>query len=214
MKSFKNKKAITLVELIISITISSILFLIIFVFITDSMEELVYNDVKMTTIDGFFEFKDGVRGFIELGYSEAIVLTGSIDWSYTGVTNPSPNDVLYLKKPDFTGWVIIWIVDLNTKKIQKNYSYGDNFLWYRTLSEAEVVYIESDGYDNIYDKVFFLDKIFKWFRIKDFRVDLYNWNIIDMYISAINIFDKSLFWLDFNDFFVEKLIIEDYNLVF
>jgi competence protein ComGC len=51
VKFFKNNKAITLVELITTIAISSILFLVIFVFITDSVEELVTNDVKISSME-------------------------------------------------------------------------------------------------------------------------------------------------------------------
>jgi len=60
VKFFKNKnnKAITLVELITTIAISGILFLIIFVFITDSVEQLVDNEVKISSVDEAFNFKD------------------------------------------------------------------------------------------------------------------------------------------------------------
>jgi prepilin-type N-terminal cleavage/methylation domain-containing protein len=61
VKFFKNnKKALTLIELITSVTISSILFFMVFIFITDSVEELVDNDVKVTSIDEAFSFKDTV----------------------------------------------------------------------------------------------------------------------------------------------------------
>jgi Tfp pilus assembly protein PilE len=51
VKFFKNNKAITLIELVTSIAISGILFLIIFVFITNSVEELVNNDVKISSVE-------------------------------------------------------------------------------------------------------------------------------------------------------------------
>ncbi len=214
MKFFKNNKAITLVELIISITISSILFLIIFVFIANSIEELVQNDTKISTNEDFFDFKFKMKELIDSWYSDILTYTWSEDFAYTWSTNPSPNNVLYLKKTDLSGGVIIWIVNIDTKKIHNNYSYGDNFLWYRVLSWEEVIAMETDAYNNILSKNFSLDKIFKWLRIKDFRVDLYNWNIMDMYISVVNIFDESLFWQDFNDFFIDKMVTDEYNLVF
>ncbi|MDF1682377.1 MAG: prepilin-type N-terminal cleavage/methylation domain-containing protein [Patescibacteria group bacterium] len=44
---FFNNKAITLIELITSVAISGVLFMIIFVFITDSVNELVDNKVRV-----------------------------------------------------------------------------------------------------------------------------------------------------------------------
>lgn len=214
MKFFNNKKAITLIELITTITISWILFLIIFVFMTDSVEQLVNNDVKISSIDEWFTFKDVMWRFVRWWYSDAQVFTWITDPSYTWTTIPNPNNVLYLKKLDSTEWMLLWIVSLDTHKLQRNYVYWDNFLWYRFLSVAEMAAIDTDN-SLIYTKIFSDDKIFKNLRMKDFNAQIYNyWYLLDIYFSVINLFDDSLFYKDFADFYVDKLVIDEYNLVY
>ena len=214
MKFFKNKnnKAITLVELITTIAISGILFLIIFVFITDSVEQLVDNEVKISSVDEAFNFKDTMWRFVRGGYWEAYVFTGITDPSYTWATNP--NHVLYLKKFHWNDGILVWIVNANTKRLQRNYIYGDNFLWYRYLSQEEMDDIDANR-EVIFDMVFWLDKVFQNLRMKDFQVWVYNdWYIIDVYFSVINLFDDSLFDKNFLDFFIDRLVIDEYNLIY
>jgi len=212
VKFFKNNKAITLVELITTIAISSILFLVIFVFITDSVEELVTNDVKISSMEQWFEFKDVMQRFIRGWYSDVRVFSWITEPSYTWAQNP--NNVLYLEKLDWSEWILVWIVDINTNLIQRNYLYGDNFLWYRYLTPDDMTEIETNP-DEIYNKKFFLDKIFQDLRTKDFRVEsFWSWASINMYYSVINLYDDSLFDENFEDFYLDDLIIDEYSLVF
>ncbi|NVP17604.1 prepilin-type N-terminal cleavage/methylation domain-containing protein [Candidatus Gracilibacteria bacterium] len=216
MKFFKNKnnKAITLVELITTIAISGILFLIIFVFITDSVEQLVDNEVKISSVDEAFTFKDTMGRFVRGGYGEAYVFTGITESSYTGTTTINPNHVLYLKKFHGNEGILVGIVNLNTKRLQRNYTYGDNFLGYRYLSQEEMDQIDANR-DVIFTKEFGLDKVFQNLRMKDFQVGVYNDGyIIDIYFSVINLFDDKLFGKDFADFFIDRLVIDEYNLIY
>ena len=67
----------------------------------------------------------------------------------------------------------------------------------------------------IFDKKFTNDKIFQNIRMRDFRVETYNWwYLVDVYFSVINLFDDSLLGKDFADFFVDKLVIDEYNLIY
>lgn len=212
MKFFKNNKAITLVELITTIAISSILFLVIFVFITDSVEELVTNEVKVNSVEEAFEFKDVMQRFIRSWYSDVMVFSWITEPSYTWAQNP--NNVLYLEKLDWSEWILVWIVDINTNLLQRNYVYWDNFLWYRFLTPTEMNDIKNDN-NLIYQKEFFLDKVYQWLRTKDFRVESYNaWTIVNMYYSVINLYDDSLFDKNFEDFYLDDLIVDEYSLVF
>ncbi len=214
MKFFNNKTAITLIELITTIAISWILFLIIFVFITDSVEELVDNDVKIWSIDEWFTFKDTIWRFVRWWYSNVTVFTWITDPLYTWTTNPNPNHVLYLKTLDLKKWILIWIVNIDNKLIQRNYVYWDNFLWYRYLSVDEMAEIDTNTW-KIFEKQFTNDKIFQNIRMRDFRVETYNWwYLVDVYFSVINLFDDSLLGKDFADFFVDKLVIDEYNLIY
>jgi hypothetical protein len=175
---------------------------------------LVDNDVKVTSIDEAFSFKDTVWRFVRWWFSDATVLTWSYDASYTWSTNPNPNSVLYLKKYDLSEWLIIWIVDINTKKLQEHYTYGDNYLWYKYVSSWAMVSLDADN-SLVYDQIFSNDKIFQWLRMKDFVVENYNgWDIIDIYFSVINLYDDTIYNLDFEDFFIDELVVEEYNLVY
>lgn len=215
MKFFKNNKlAITLIELITTIAISWILFIIIFVFITDSVEQLIDNQIKITSIDEWFTFKDTMWRFVRWGYWEAYVFTWITHPTYSWTTDINPNHVLYLKKFHWDEWILVWIVNLESKRLQRNYIYGNNFLWYRYLSSDEMIAIDADR-NVIFEKEFWLDKVFQNLRMKDFQVWVYNDGyIIDMYFSVINLFDISLFDKDFADFFIDKLVIDEYNLIY
>lgn len=215
MKFFKNKfSALTLIELITSLAISSVLFLIIFIFVTDSVEELTDNNVKIWSIDEAFDFKEEMGKFVRWWYSNAIVFTGITDPSYTWTTQDNQNNVLYLKKVNLSEWLLVWVVNLNSRKLQRNYVYGDNFLWYRYLTPTEMTEIDSNSWA-IFDKEFFDDHIYKNIRIRDFKADIYNGgDLIEMYFNVINLFDVSHFDKDFEDFFIDKLFIDEYNLVY
>ena len=201
MKFFKNNAALTLIELVISMTISSMIFVMVFVFMSDSIEELTDNNVKITSIESYFDFKDTLSRFIEWWYSDPLVFT----WS--------SNDVLYLKNQDATEAIIIWIVNLKTKKIQQDYVFWDNFLWYRKISNLEMLEIDFDN-NKILEKIFQNDKIFMWLRTKDFKLDLYNNYIINIYISLINIAENNKNWIPYDDFFIDNDNIVELNLVF
>lgn len=214
MKFFKNNKAITLIELVTSIAISGILFLIIFVFITNSVEELVNNDVKISSVEQWFEFKDVMQRFIRWWYSDAYVLTDITRDAYTWTTNPNPNNVLYLKRLDQEQWILVWIVDINTGFLQRDYIYWNNFLWYRYLSSSEMTEIDSDP-SVIFTKQFTNDRVFQSLRMRDFQAKLFNsGDVVELYFSVINLFDDSLINQDFADFYVDDLVIDEYNLVF
>jgi hypothetical protein len=123
------------------------------------------------------------------------------------------NWVLCLKKEDLNAWVLVWIVNLDTKMIQQNYIYWDNFIAYRELSSDEIAEIDSDN-DIVFTKIFQIDKIFQGLRVKDFVLEPYNnWKIVDLYVSFVKKF-SNLFWQNFEDLSIENIVIWEYNLTF
>lgn len=199
---FFNKKAFTLWELITSLVIIWVIITIIFVFVTSSVKNLAENTIKTNSIDWWLSFQKTLQSFVNSWYS-----TGEII-SVTGTSN----GVLYLKKPDLSAWVLIWIVNLDDKKIQPQYVYWDNFIGYRELSKDEVEEINEDE-SVAFDKIFQLDKLFLNLRAKDFELEWYNnWDLINVKISIVNKFDD-FFGEKFDDLNIENLIIYEYNLV-
>ena len=149
----------TLAELIISIMISAVVFLIVFTFVADSMEDMYNSSARTQTIDEGFIFKDKLNRYIIAWLSNMYVFTGST------------NDVLYLKNNLSTEAVIFWVVNKETMKLQPDYVHGNNFIWYRNLSDYEIWEIDSNS-GAIYDLNFYEDKIFFNMRIRDFKTKL------------------------------------------
>jgi len=202
VKSFKNKKALTLVELVTSITIWSIILIVIIFFITSSIKELNIWNIKSASIDESFTFRDKINRFIKWWMNDF-----SLYW--TGV-----NNTIVIQDDDLTSWIIIGVINNNTKKIQKEYIYWDNFLWYKKLSELELNNIESNSWV-IYDFIFKDDKIFRNMVIKDFNAELYNlWDILDLNISIVNLLDNSHYWKNIVNVYFDPLDIYEFNLVF
>lgn len=196
---FFNKKAFTLGELITSFIIIWVLVAIIFVFVTSSVENIANNAVKNNSIGLWLNFQKTLQDFVDSWYSEKEIVSIS-----------GNNSVLYLKKPDLSAWVLVWVIDSDTKKIQKNYVYWDNFIGYRELSQNEVSEIEWDN-NLVFDKVFQEDKVFLNLRIKDFVLDAYNDGLlVNMYVSVVGKFEE-YYWKDFSDLEISN--IYEYSLV-
>jgi prepilin-type N-terminal cleavage/methylation domain-containing protein len=58
VKYFISKKALTLVELVISITVSSIVMLIVLTFVADSIETVLSSNKKTEIYEDLFRFKN------------------------------------------------------------------------------------------------------------------------------------------------------------
>lgn len=182
MKFIKKKKAFSLVELVISITISSIIFFIVFSYIVESVNELSKSNIEINNIGGIFSFQKKFNNFVRWGYMFISTL-----WTTT-------NSVILIKNKDFTDWYIFWVVDKNTMKIEKNYVYWENTIWYRRVTGNEINSIELDV-NNAYDLTFHRDKILEWTKIKDFRTDYFNtWTILNIYVSSILNNNPDLNW--------------------
>lgn len=201
MKSFKNISAMTLIELIITIMVSTVVLVIIAFFITKSVVTINETEIKMWIINDGFKFKDTMNRYIKNGYNNISIFT----WSQT------PNNVLLLINSEKLDWVLFAVIDNNTNKIEQNYVYWYNYLWYRRMSDIEIWLDIS----NIYDLKFNNDKIFKEMKIKDFKVELYNSGaILDLKYTAINLDNNVAKWEGFKNMFIPKDSMIKVNLVY
>jgi len=203
MKSFQNKNAMTLVELIIWIMITSSVMIIVMTFMTTSLNELRVTNETTKTIDSIFTIKDIIARFDKwwLNYY-------SIYWTWW------ENNQFTLENWDATKWVLFWVVNNETKRIQKEKIYGDNFIWYRLLSEKELGDILVDSWV-IYTYDFHRDKIFNWVRIKDFQAELYNSGaFLDIYMSTILVTDENNFWKNISELHFDKNDIAEFDFTF
>jgi type II secretory pathway pseudopilin PulG len=65
MKSFQNKSAMTLVELIISVFVSSAVIVIVMTFMTMSLNELRITNEATRSIDSSFSLKDIINRYVK-----------------------------------------------------------------------------------------------------------------------------------------------------
>jgi len=192
----------TLMELIIAITISLVIILIVSFFITKSVVDLNNSLVLTDSIDKSFIFRDTLDREIRWW-----------KWIFTlyGTGNRS---VIMLENIDRSEWVLYWVVDYETKKLEQDYICGDKFIWYRRLSNTELNDIQTNSWV-IYNYNFFIDKIYKWMKIKDFRAELFNiWTILDLDLSIIMTDNDNNYWLNYNNIFIDPEMIFEYNLNF
>lgn len=207
MKFLKNKDALTLAELIVAVLISAILFWIVIFFTMTNVNELSNSQIKTSTVPYLFWFQETIQNLVLDWVSEFKIINQSLDWT-------NPNDILILHNPDKTKAFIFWIVELNSKKIKKDYTYWDNYLWYRELSIKELEEINLNT-NLIYEKEFFLDKMFIDFRVMDFNLELFNrGKILELSFNIMKKLDEEFYNKSFSEIFIDDLIIGEYNLVF
>jgi hypothetical protein len=102
-----------------------------------------------------------------------VFLTGSVFIDNTGTWS----DVLMLTSLDKDAWIIVWVVDRDTMRLentQERYElYYNKVLWYRDISETEIIELENDP-SQIFYYDFFADKVFDEIKIIDFQLGLFN----------------------------------------
>jgi len=203
MKFFHNKNGMTLVELIISIFISSTVIIIVMTFMNATFNELRITNKTTKAIDSSFSIKDKINRYVKSWFTNF-----SIYW------NTWENNSFIIKNWIWDKWILFWVINNNSKKIQKQKKYWDNFIWYRLLSNKELLDIDSNSWV-IYNYSFHKDKIFEWVRIKDFNSEIYNWwSILDVYLSIILVEDKNNYGKNISELFFDKNDILDFEFDF
>ena len=207
MKSFISKKALTLVELVISITVSSIVMLIVLTFVADSIETVISSNKKTEIYEDIFRFKNDFHKFSRGGYIQQDLIAKSATWT--------SSSIMLMQDLDSTTWVIFGVVNKETMQIEDDSQhtiYYDKVLGYRLLSEFELTNINAD-LTGIYDLNFFPDKLFEGLKIKNFQMEMYNsWAIIDMNLEILLYYNDSKKWILLTDISPEDII--DINLNF
>lgn len=202
MKFLKNNNAMTLPELMISVSLGAVIIIIVAFFITVSVEELAVSKIKSSSTNDFFIFRDKLNRYIKWWYFDFVLY-----WTGT-------NNTILLWNSDSSKGVLFWVVNDETKKIQNDYIYGDNYIWYKELSQFEMDEIKTNSW-KIYDYDFKGDKIFHFMLIKDFKATLYNrWDILDLDISIINKQDKNDYWKNFSEINFDWTNVSEFNLIF
>lgn len=205
----KNKKnAFTLVELLISITITTLLitwFTMLYFNISDSIEFSkrkveIYNDVK---------------DFItKISYSSNLYNSWFI------ITSPWKYDTLILTDSWLTSWYIIWVYDCNNKtwldsKLASwTWIYSNNCLWYFPLKQTQINTIISNSW-TIYTSLYNAWIVYPNLFVSDFFLKEFSPNhIFDFNINFYDKYYPNLEWSNISniDYDMTKLIHVNLNL--
>ena len=174
-----NWNAFTLVELMVSITISVLLLWGVFYFMSETILGISRSSAQSKFLKDFYGFT-------------TIFDTGNLEVLHDYETGSF--DVGILKSLDNQNWLLIWVVDKNTLRLSLTWSvntYHDNALWYRSLSSSEIANINVDP-NIVYNYNFFGDKLFTRFNMQDFQLLEYNsWSTVEMNLFISPSFDPN-----------------------
>ena len=197
----KNVKAFTLVELMVSILISVILLGGVFYFLSDTILWIARAWAQSRFLKDFYSFTTILDTW------DLTILHDYNVWEWF--------DVALLTSVDGDSWIIIGIVDADSKMLTSTWQvniYHNAVLWYRSLSATEIVDIGVDS-SIVYDYTFFGDKLFTSFNLRDFQLQAYNlWATMDMYLYIIPSYKFQLQWESWSNLSHENLF--EYSLTF
>jgi len=206
VKSFISKQALTLVELVISITVSSVVMLIVLTFVADSIETVIDSNKKTEIYENLFQFKNEFNKYSRWGYIKQDLIATTLSWT--------TSDIILLQNIEETKWVVFWVVNKETMAIENhnNYSiYYDKVIWYRDLSEYELTNINANP-TLIYDLNFFPDKLFDGLKIKSFNIERYNsWSILNMNLDILLYYNDTQKWILLSDISLDDIITVNLN---
>lgn len=209
----------TLIELVISIFIASLIFVIIFIFLSGGTTAISQTEEKTSTYQTVFDFKVAVGKMIEKGYNTPYILQWSAD---------AYSSLLLLDKDKKNG-VLIWVVDKETRKLKKKKVYGKNFLALYELSKHQIntnslstittETISLSVVPGVYNLQFFSDKIFSLSVVRDFDVELYSGDmlsekVIEIWFSLLHLADEDLIGTSYEDITIDISDLETFKLIY
>ncbi len=187
----KSKKAFTLVELILAITISAIVLLFLMNYLASIFDEISYTNKKTKLIISLYEVEYKIRT-LRQKYLLSDILKDNLEWDWS--------DILILKtdpgEPE-QWWYIFALIDKDTLKVDPNGNIdniSEKVLAHRKISSSELWELNTSP-DKIYEYSFNRDEIFEDMILKDFQLNIYNWwKIIEVIIYSNIDYEKETNW--------------------
>lgn len=206
MKFFNKKNWFTLVELVVSMLIMSFILIIIVVFMSGSSKVLIEDNNLTHISQSMIKVKNTLDSVVSKWENEFEILK-----------KPNTYDSILFMKSNLESGILVWVVDVNTKKLKNAKTFWENRIWYRAVSKAELQDIFTNSWV-IYDAIFQNDKIFELHTIKDFEAKRYSWNalkkdVLEIDVGVIKEGDSSLNGKNFNALGI-PFTEYNYNLVF
>lgn len=177
-----NRRGFTLTELVIAVAISSIVLIIVFTFVVDTITNLSTTRSASEKITSFHDFSMQIKKYKNTYNTVSVIHNGTSTAGY---------DIIMLKDFTGSGWVLVWLVDPENMKLVKDNTYENykkRVIWLRNITADNIVELQWDP-NKAYDYNFYEDKIYEDLFTKDFQVELYNTGAI-IEISVWIIFDE------------------------
>ena len=207
MKFFINKKAMTLVELIISITLWAIVLIISVTFISNMLKTTVDSEEKNKIVEEWFTSYSEFNKKIQSGFFWTWIIDYD-EWVWY--------DVLLMINKDKTKWFLWWVVDVKNMKLDQPSDYNiykNKVFWYALLSKSQINDILTD-HIKVYDCIFYKDKLYTSLFVKDFQVENYNsGSIMDINFSIWMWYNSDYDWQKISDL-INKNYLMKFNLNF
>ena len=206
----KNKDSwFTLVELVIAIILSSIIFLFLMNFVSKTIEEMSYSKNKTKIITQIYDFEEVVDGIREK-YNSWNILVNNETWTWS--------DILLFRTWSWETkkeWYIFAMISENSLKIDWTWNVDniwDKVFAYKKVSDYELNLLSTD-INNVYDFKFNRDKIFENIKLKDFQLEKYNsWSLFEAKFFINPLYKKNQDWIKYSEIWTDK--IEKINLIF
>ena len=177
-----NKNWFTLIEVLISTLISAFILAIIFKFLFVIYDEIDNNINNIKYLNTTYVIKNEIEKY-SLLYTTGSILIDN-DWA----------DVFLFKNEENTKWVLLSIVDRDTKKISTNtWIYENKTLWFRMISDNEIIDIQ-ENINVIYDFEFMNDMLISDLYIWYLDIKKYNTNIYNIEFQITNKLYKLYIW--------------------
>lgn len=192
----KNTHWFTLTELVIGLTISSIVLLVVFSFMANVMSEFWKSQKKTWFITTLYDFTGKVNEYREV--YENIYL----------IDNPGNKlDSILLYSTGST-WVLFGIVASDTGMIDPLVNHGiywEKLIGYKELTPLQVIDVIFDQ-SNAYTYEFFGDKIFKDIYVESFEMTSYNsWTLVNLDLGILVYYKPDLDWTDMDQLIPENI---------
>jgi len=191
MKIF-NKNGFTFVELLVSVTISVIIFIIIFSFVIDSITNLSKSNKKAQILSNFYNIYTTISEYRNDFTSWSLIIDNTL-WNW--------NDVALIKNIYNDKWIIFWIIDTESMKLESwslYKTYSHKVFWYKLLSLSELTSIQTNSWE-VYNLSFKNATIFET-PAKTFQSDFFNsWSIFLVDLELPMIYSPEYNWLLWSD---------------
>ena len=195
-------KAFTLVELVVSIVLSSIIFLFLMNFISKTFSEIYYSNNKSKIIMEIYDFEDTIKNIREIYNSGAILKNNP---SGTG------SDILLFRTSIWENkkeWYIVAMISNDSLTIDWENNVDniwDKVLAYKKISSYELGLLSWD-INEVYNFKFNRDKVFENIKLKDLQLEKYNtWAIFEAKFSLNPSYRKKLNWEKYSEIWTSEI---------